>query len=206
MGCEKPAASDKPAVPTSAQQASPAPGAGAPAEIGKAAPDFELTSLAGEQVSLSSYKGKTVVLEWFNPQCPFVVQAHTAGTLKGLAKQHQDVVWLAINSGAAGRQGHGADTNRAGKEKFGMSYPILFDEDGRVGQLYGARRTPHMMVIDKGGVLRYRGALDNTSGGDLADVKLVHYLNDALSAVAEGKPVVRAETEAWGCTVKYAKN
>ncbi|HZO14811.1 MAG TPA: redoxin domain-containing protein [Polyangiaceae bacterium] len=175
------------------------------AQIGKPAPDFNLTTLDGNKVKLSDYRGKIVVLEWFNPECPFVKQSHTEGELKGMAAKFKgDVVWLAINSNGPGTQGNGADTNREGKDKFAMDYPIAFDEDGKVGKSYGAERTPHMYVIDPNGVLVYRGAIDNTKGGDAEDVpKVINYVADAIADVKAGKSVRQAETEAWGCTVKY---
>jgi peroxiredoxin len=196
----KPAAAAKPA-------AKPAAAVGA-AAIGQPAPEFSLADLEGNKHTLSQHKGKVVVLEWFNPECPFVRQSHTEGQLKGMAARVRDqgVVWLAINSNAPGKQGHGPDANRAGKERYGIDYPILSDETGEVGRAYGAEHTPHMFVIDAEGVLRYRGAIDNTEGGDPEDVDpLVNYVADALAAVAEGKPVATAESKAWGCTVKYAK-
>jgi peroxiredoxin len=179
----------------------------AAAELGKAAPDFALVGLDGSQVRLSEHKGKIVVLEWFNPECPFVKQSHTEGELKGMAARYkeQGVVWLAVNSNADGKQGAGADENREGKEKFAMDYPVLFDKDGKVGRAYGAERTPHMYVIDDKGVLVYRGAIDNTKGGDADDVeKVVNYVADAIADVKAGKPVRQTQTEAWGCTVKYS--
>jgi peroxiredoxin len=179
------------------------------AKVGQPAPDFELTSMAGDKVRLSSFKGKTVVLEWFNPDCPFVRQAHTMGTLKGMGSREQNngVVWLAINSAAVGQQGHGKETNQAGKERFGIDYPILFDEDGKVGKQYGATNTPHMYVINSEGTLVYMGALDNSRSGDPEDAEpeLINYVADALAAVAEKRPVTTAETKAWGCSVKYAR-
>jgi len=200
-----------PQSPATASATTAAPAA-APsrATVGQAAPDFELPSLDGPKVKLSSHRGKVVVLEWFNPDCPFVRQAHgRAGQLKGLAAKYADegVVWLAINSGGAGRQGHGADTNRAGKKRFGVGYPILFDEAGAVGRRYGATNTPHMFVIDKQGTLVYAGALDNTKGGDIEDVSPhVHYVADAIADLSASRPVRVAETKAYGCSVKYAKN
>src|SRR5690606_13798787 len=131
------------------------------AVLGAEAPDFELTSLDGEKVKLSDYRGKTVVLEWFNPQCPFVKQSHTEGTLKGMAKRYRDdgVVWLAINSNKAGSQGASVEAMKEGRESFGIDYPILLDPDGTVGKAYGAKHTPHMYVIHPDGRLVYRGAL-----------------------------------------------
>ncbi len=114
------------------------------------------------------------------------------------------MVWLAINSGAQGKQGHGPETNRAGKQRFGIDYPILLDEAGTVGRSYQATNTP---LIDPQGVLVYAGALDNTRGGELEDAgPHVHYVASALADLAAARPVRTASTEAYGCSVKYAKN
>jgi peroxiredoxin len=185
-------------------QASP-PSAGP--EVGKPAPDFSLPDLDGKTVQLSQFKGKTVVLEWFNPDCPFVKANHSKGSLKGMAKRFTDkgIVWLAVNSSAAGKQGHGADVNRKGKETYGMDYPILLDEKGEVGKMYGARTTPHMYIIDPQGVLVYKGAIDNTPGSDPEpEDKVVNYVDTALGELAAGKAVTTKETEPYGCSVKYA--
>jgi peroxiredoxin len=186
-----------------------APGA-APAAIGKAAPDFTLPDIDGKSVRLADFRGKVVVLEWFNPECPFVKASHTKGSLVSAAEKHvaEGVVWLAVNSGAPGKQGAGAEKSRAGRESFGLEHPVLIDESGAVGRLYGAERTPHMYVIDQKGVLVYRGAIDNSPDGvgeSPSDGKLVSYVDEAVSAIRAGKPVVVAETKAYGCSVKYAK-
>jgi peroxiredoxin len=178
------------------------------AKLGAPAPDFELPDLEGKLVKLSSFRGKTVVLEWFNPGCPFVKASHTKGSLVDTAARHQKngVVWLAINSGAKGKQGHGVDANRAGKEAFKLDHPILLDESGAVGHAYAAAHTPHLFVIDPKGVLVYRGAIDNSPDGEgdsPSGGKLVNYVDAALAEVAAGKPVSTAETEAYGCSVKY---
>jgi len=182
------------------------PASGGP-EIGKPAPDFSLSDLDGKTVALSQFKGKTVVLEWFNPDCPFVKANHTKGSLKGMAKRFTEkgIVWLAVNSGAAGKQGHGADVNRKGKETYGMDYPILLDEKGEVGKLYGAKTTPHMYIIDPQGVLVYKGAIDNTPGSDPEpEDKVVNYVEAALGEMAAGKAITTKESEPYGCSVKYA--
>lgn len=177
----------------------------ATAALGKSAPDFKLPALGGGEHSLSQYKGKVVVLEWFNPDCPFVKAAHENGALKTAAKDNQDVVWLAINSGAPGKQGHGKETNTAGRDRYGMAHPILLDEDGKVGAAYQAQRTPQMYIVDAQGKLVYRGALDNTGSGDPQDSEnYVNHLEEALKDVRAGKPVRTPETKAWGCSVKYA--
>lgn len=181
----------------------------APAALGQAAPDFTLPDLDGKTLRLSDFRGKTVVLEWFNPGCPFVQKSHTKGSLVDTAARltKTGVVWLAINSSAPGKQGHGLDVNRKAKEQYGLSHPVLLDESGAVGRLYGATSTPHMYVIDAQGKLVYRGAIDNSPDGEAespSDGKLVRYVEDAVSAVAAGKPVAVAETKAYGCSVKYA--
>lgn len=182
--------------------------AATPAALGAPAPDFSLPDLDGKTVKLSDFKGKTVVLEWFNPDCPFVRAAHTKGSLVDTANRHQakGVVWLAVNSGAPGKQGASREANVEGRERYGIKHPILFDEQGRVGKLYGAKRTPHLFVIAPDGKLVYRGAIDNSPDGEgetPKDGKLVNYVDAALAAVAAGTPVSTAETEAYGCSVKY---
>jgi peroxiredoxin len=214
LACSKPPSA---AVETAGPE-SPAPGAAlatnaaasAPvsAQVGQAAPDFTLPDLDGNQVSLAQYRGKVVVLEWFNPGCPFVRASHTAGSLKGLAEKYagDGVVWLAINSGGAGKQGAGVEANREGSNQFGMRHPILVDESGTVGQLYGAERTPHMYVVNAEGVLVYRGAIDNSPDGEGQSPeggKLVNYVDGALGAVRSGAKVEPAETKPYGCSVKY---
>lgn len=178
------------------------------AKLGAPAPDFELPDLDGKPVKLSSFRGKTVVLEWFNPGCPFVKASHSKGSLIDSAARHQKsgVVWLAINSGAKGKQGHGVDVNRAAKDTFKLDHPILLDESGAVGHTYAAAHTPHMFVIDAKGVLVYRGAIDNSPDGERespAGGKLVNYVDAALAELAAGKPVSVADTQAYGCSVKY---
>jgi len=182
--------------------------AGKTAKVGAPAPEFSLKDIDGKEHSLSALRGKVVVLEWFNPGCPFVNHAHTEGSLKAMAKEEiaKGVVWLAINSGAAGKQGHGADANRTGAEKFGMPHPILIDESGQVGHLYGAEKTPHMMLIDAEGILRYRGAIDNAPFGEVdGGGTKINYLAQALADLRGNKPVSTTETRAYGCTVKYGK-
>ncbi len=178
------------------------------ASLRTAAPAFELPGLDGKKVKLDDFKGKTVVLEWFNPECPYVVNAHTKGSLVTAAKTWQDkgVVWLAINSAAPGKQGHGLEVNQAGKAKLAVQNPILFDADGSVGKAYGAKNTPHMFVVDPEGKLAYRGAIDNSPDGEgqsPTDGKLVNYVSQALEELAAGKPVSVPETKAYGCGVKY---
>jgi peroxiredoxin len=179
------------------------------AELGQKAPDFSLPDLDGKTVKLSDFKGKTVVLEWFNPECPYVKATHTKGPLVGTAKKHMKagVVWLAINSGAPGKQGTGAEKNKAGLKQWDLTHPVLLDESGTVGKAYGATNTPHLFVIDKTGKLVYRGAGDNSPDGEGESPeggKLINLIDQALEDVAAGKPVRTPESKAYGCSVKYA--
>lgn len=194
--------------PAAAASAAASPEPAQPAAIGAPAPDFSLPDLDGKTVRLADFKGKTVVLEWFNPDCPFVRASHTKGSLVTTADRHiaKGVVWLAINSGAPGKQGASRETNVEGRQRYSIKHPILFDAQGSVGKLYGAKRTPHLFVIAPDGKLVYRGAIDNSPDGEGESPtggKLVNYVDEALTAVAAGKPVANAETEAYGCSVKY---
>jgi hypothetical protein len=148
------------------------------------------------------------VLEWWNPGCPFVDKAHTVGSLKTLAREvtAKGIVWLAVNSGAPGKQGHGAEANREGAKRYGLAHPILLDESGAVGRLYGATRTPQMFVVDEKGVLVYAGAIDNSPDAEGQSPEggvLRNHVSETLAALEAGKPVPVAETKPYGCSVKY---
>jgi len=178
------------------------------AEIGKPAPDFTLMDVEGHPVHLADRRGSVVVLEWFNPQCPFVNMAHTKGSLKGTAARHTaaGVVWLGIDSAGAGKQGYDPDTIRAAALRFGLTHPILRDETGAVGRAYGATNTPHMFVIDKHGTLVYAGAIDNSpdaEGQSPQDGTLVNYVDAAIEDLTAGRAVRTPRTKAYGCGVKY---
>jgi peroxiredoxin len=176
--------------------------------IGKPAPDFTLTDLDGKEVKLAAFKGKVVVLEWFNPGCPFVKASHTVGSLVDTAKRRMKdgVVWLGVNSGAAGKQGADIKMNAQAVKTWSIVNPILRDGTGRVGKAYGATNTPNMFVIDKTGTVVYAGAIDNSRDGEgksPAGGKLVNYVDAALDDLAAGRPVQTAVTRPYGCTVKY---
>lgn len=180
--------------------------AGASAVVGQAAPPFVLPSTDGSLVNLSDYAGKTVVLEWFNPGCPFVKDVHESDKMTALAEKWaaQGVVWLAVNSGAPGKQGTGLDTNGKARKDWKMGYPVLLDESGAVGQAYAAKTTPHMYVINGAGTLVFAGAFSNAplgtvegGGGEL------NYVDAALTALAAGQPVAQSAPKPWGCSVKY---
>ncbi len=179
------------------------------ADVGQPAPGFTLQDLEGKVHRLSDHKGKIVVLEWFNPGCPFVVNSHTKGSLVDTAarKTKEGVVWLTVNSAAPGKQGHGVEANRAAAKSWSLSNPILLDEAGVVGKAFGATNTPHMFVIGKDGKLAYKGAIDNSPDGERASPQggaLVEYVSAAIDDLAAGRPVRTAETKAYGCSVKYA--
>ena|SRR5688572_14867108 len=223
LGCDRAAPPEghaspsvAPTVATTAAPSASAPSASTPtvavaaATVGQVAPEFSLPDIEGKAVSLADFKGKVVVLEWFNPGCPFVRAAHTKGSLVDAAKRARQagVVWLAINSGAVGQQGHGAEANRKGVETFGLEHPVLLDEDGKVGRSYGAARTPHLFVIDAEGKLAYAGAVDNSPDGEgeaAEGGKLIRYVDQALAELAAKKPVSVPSTKAYGCSVKYGK-
>jgi peroxiredoxin len=173
---------------------------------GDAAPDFTLSDLEGKEVKLSSLAGKTVVLEWFNPECPFVVYAHgEEGPLRDMAKGYADkeLVWLAINSGAEGKQGAGVEKSKEGVAKYAMEHPVLLDPDGKVGKLYGARTTPQMFVIKPDGTIGYMGGLDNAPRGEARGAEIEPYAKNAIDAVLAGKAPARNESQPYGCSVKY---
>jgi len=176
--------------------------AGVGAAVGSPAPDFTLTDTAGNQVSLSDYSEQVVVLEWLNPDCPFVQRHYSAGTMKNLAAQYGalGVVWLTINS----TNYMDAAANAAFKEANGLPYAILIDQSGEVGHLYGAATTPHMYVIDGSGTLVYIGAIDDDPRGT-NDGPDTNYVAAALDETLAGNAVTTAETKPYGCSVKYKK-
>ena len=184
-----------------AVHAAPAPG--------QPAPDFSLTDAAGKKRSLSEYKGKTVVLEWTNPECPFVKKHYGSGNLPKLQQYAKDkgVVWLAIDSSASGKEGYlspDAAKAAAKKEYANCAGPAARYADGAVGKLYGAKATPHMFVIDPKGALLYAGAIDSIPSASPDDIaKADNYVRVALDETLAGQPVKTAATKAYGCSVKY---
>jgi peroxiredoxin len=175
-------------------------------EIGQAAPDFVLNDVTGTEHSLSDYlkAGKTVVLEWFNPDCPFIKKHHQRfDTMVSLYASVKDkgVVWLAVNSGAPGKQGNGLERNVQAQKDYAIPYPVLLDESGKVGLAYGAKTTPHMFVIAPDGKLAYQGAIDDEPALD--KLGKTNYVGLALADLAAGKPVATAQTQPYGCSVKY---
>lgn len=169
--------------------------------VGEAAPDFRLKDLDGNEVALADLKGKIVVLEWANPNCPFWKRHADQKTMQTTSSKHPEVVWLGINST---KPSHGDHLDPAAWKSFlaerGITYRILADPTGATGQAYGARTTPHMYVIDATGKLAYIGAIDDDPRGNGAKV---NYVDQALTELAAGKPVSTATTRPYGCSVKY---
>jgi peroxiredoxin len=177
--------------------------------IGKPAPDFKLADTKGKEHELSSYKGKLVVLEWFNDGCPFVKKHYESKNMQNLQKEYtkKGVVWLTINSSAQGKQGYhdAAEYDKIMQDFGGHQTAILLDRDGKVGHLYGAKTTPDMYVIDKKGDLVYSGAIDSIRSPEIADIaKATNYVKEALDDEISGKDVKVASTKSYGCSVKYA--
>ncbi len=178
------------------------------AEIGKAAPAFTAKNVKGGSVSLADFKGKVVVLEWVNYDCPFVKKHYASGNLPELQKTSsaKDVVWLTINSSAEGKQGYLEPSEMAGlaAKQGNKASHFLMDTDGKVGKAYNAKVTPHMFIIDQAGKLVYDGAIDSKATTDAKDVASADklFLN-ALDAVLAGKDVPNAKNKPYGCGVKY---
>ena len=180
----------------------------AAATVGQPAPAFTLTDTKGTTHSLADFAGKTVVLEWFNHECPFVKKHYGAGNMQRqqAAATGKGVVWLTINSSAAGKQGHvnAEQANAILGEWKASPTAFLLDHDGTVGQAYGAKTTPHMYVIDGTGVLRYNGAIDSNPSADPADIPgATQYVEAALGDLAANRAVARGTTQPYGCSVKY---
>lgn len=183
-------------------------GTAAAIEPGDDAPAFTLPDTAGEQVSLADYAGKIVVLEWFNFGCPFVRKHYDSGNMPALQKKYtgKDVVWLSINSSAEGKQGYlpGPELAKASEKHGNAATAILIDADGKVGKAYGARTTPHMVVIDKKGKIAYMGGIDDKPTTDKADIeKATNYVADAVDALLAGEAVEVKKAKPYGCGVKY---
>lgn len=180
------------------------------AQIDEPAPDFTLASIEGGKHSLSDYKGRFVVLEWNNFDCPFVRKHYSSGNMQALQETYGEkgVVWLTVLSSAPGKQGYyesDALAEMTAKKKW-KAAAYLLDTDGAVGRAYGARTTPHMFVIDPDGVLIYGGAIDDKPSTKTADVEgATNYVSAALDAAMAGKDVGVKATTPYGCSVKYGE-
>jgi len=178
------------------------------AATGSAAPAFTITDTSGKPVSLADYKGKLVVLEWTNPECPFVRKHYSSGNMQALQKEWgaKDVVWLAVNSTNASNPEYKSPAQMTDWLRSQNAAPTaaLIDSTSATGRAYGARTTPHMFVIDRSGTLIYQGAIDDKRSANPADAKNANnYVRAALTEALAGKPVSVASTPPYGCSVKY---
>jgi peroxiredoxin len=178
------------------------------AKIEDAAPAFTLQNSQGEAVSLSDYKGKYVILEWTNHQCPYVVKHYGSDNMQSLQKKYtdEDVVWLSIISSAPGKQGYvsAEEANQLSADRNAAPTHVLFDPEGEVGKMYAAKTTPHMYIIDPTGELRYAGAIDSIKSANPADIpKAVNYVSASMNALNSGKSPEKTLTPPYGCSIKY---
>ncbi len=181
----------------------------AAATVGQPAPTFTAVDATGKAVSLADFKGKTVVLEWVNPGCPFVQKHYSAANMQGTQKDAtaKGVVWLAINSTAtdAGDYLPPAEMAKWMQTQKAAASAMLMDADGKVGRAYGARTTPHMYIVDPAGKLVYAGGIDNKPSSNPADIpSSTNYVKAALGETLSGKPVSQANTRPYGCSIKYS--
>jgi hypothetical protein len=175
---------------------------------GQPAPALALSDVNGHTVNLEDFRGKHVVVEWNNPNCPFVRKHYDSGNMQRLQKSFTglDVVWLTVNSTATGHRDYMAPQALAGWLKQAGATPtaVLMDAEGKVGRSFGARATPHMYVIDPKGRVAYAGAIDDKRSANPADTKTANnYVMQAMGELRAGKPVSVPSTVAYGCSVKY---
>lgn len=184
-----------------------APAIAAPT-VGQPAPDFSATDVNGKAVKLSDLKGKIVVLEWTNNECPYVKKHYGSGNMQKTQKEAaaKGVEWITVNSSAPGRQGHvsAEEAKKIMTDAGGAPSAEILDEDGKIGKAYDAKTTPHMFVIDPSGKVVYAGAIDDRRSANPADAKAAkNYVTAALTEAKAGKPVTVASTTPYGCSVKY---
>lgn len=180
---------------------------GAP-QIGQLAPDFTAVDSKGHSLRLSQYRGKTVVLEWTNADCPYTRKHYTSGNMQSVQAlaQKNGVVWLTVISSAPGKQGYvnGPAADVLTQTRGASPTAVLLDPSGNVARLYEAKTTPHMFVIDKNGALQYMGGIDSIASADTSDIPQAEpYLKEAMLSVAQGNPVAHPVTRPYGCSIKY---
>lgn len=176
--------------------------------VGAPAPAFTAVDTSGKARSLTEFKGKTVILEWTNDGCPYVKKHYGAGNMQKLQQNATKAghVWLSIISSAPGKQGHvsGGEADVLTRTRGAEPTAVLLDPKGDVGRLYEAQTTPHMFVIDKAGILRYMGAIDDQPSTDASTIaKARNYVREALSALTSGQKIAETATDPYGCSVKY---
>lgn len=177
-------------------------------QIGVPAPPFTAVDSQGNVRHLGEFRGKTVVLEWTNAECPYTRKHYTSGNMQSVQAEAQKhgVVWLSVVSSAPGKQGYvdAAGAEQLTRSRKAQPTAVLLDPSGTMGRLYHARTTPHMFVIDKDGILRYMGGIDSIATADVEDIsKAEPYLKEAMLAVVDDKPVAHPVTHPYGCSVKY---
>jgi peroxiredoxin len=175
---------------------------------GQPAPAFKGTDVNGKPVALSDFKGRYVVLEWNNPNCPFVMKHYDSSNMQSLQKRFgaDNVAWIAVNSTSETHGDYMAPASLAAwfKQQNAAPAAVLMDSKGEIGRAYGAKVTPHMYVIDPKGTVIYAGAIDDKRSANPADVKIAtNYVVAALTDARSGKPVATAVSSAYGCTIKY---
>jgi len=183
--------------------------AAANAVVGQPAPAFSVTDTAGKTVSLADFKGRTVVLEWVNPGCPYVRKHYDSANMQGTQKGAADkgVVWLAVNSTHPSHYDYRKPADLAAwmQSQKATATHTLMDADGKVGRAYGARTTPHMYIVDAKGTLAYAGGIDDKPSSNPADTKTArNHVSAALADIAAGRPVAQAATRPYGCSIKYS--
>jgi len=183
--------------------------AAAPPQIGQPAPDFSAQDSKGDSLRLSDYKGKTVVLEWTNADCPYTRKHYSSGNMQSVQAlaQKNGIVWLSIISSAPGKQGYvnGPAADALTESRHAEPTAVLLDPTGSLARMYNAKTTPHMFVIDKNGALRYMGGIDSIATSNPADIAHAEpYLKEAMLAVAQGETPPHSVTKPYGCSIKYA--
>ena len=175
------------------------------ATVGQPAPAFSAKDTAGKTVSLADYIGKYVVIEWTNPDCPFVQKHYDSGNMPATQKRAtaKGAVWLSVNTDDHDAKS-GAALQSWLKTKTAAPTALVLDGDGKIGRAYGARTTPHLYIVDPQGKLVYAGAIDSKPTANKADIaSATNYVDQTLAEATAGKPISQAQTRAYGCTVKY---
>ncbi len=178
------------------------------AKVGSPAPAFEVMDATGKVQKLSDYKGKNVVLEWYNKDCPYVVKHYSVGNMQKIQKEttEKGFVWLTVISSAKGKQGYLDQKEALANAQTAGAAPsaILIDDLGKMGRAYGAKTTPHMYLIDDKGILRYNGAIDSNSSASSATIeKADNYILAATNSLLKGEKIAKESTKPYGCSVKY---
>jgi len=177
--------------------------------VDQAAPVFTGKTADGGTVELNSLKGKTVILEWTNHECPYVVKHYSSGNIPNLQKDAtgKGIVWLQVISSAPGKQGYvdGTAALKLNKDRGATPSKVVLDPEGKIGLLYGAQTSPHLYIINPAGQLVYKGGIDSIPSSDKADIaKAENYVTSALNELSAGKKITKSNTKPYGCSIKYA--